>query len=207
MKKYLALILFTLFLFPRVAGATDKNTPIPNIDKWTIVTESHVELIVSDRIVAYLGIETEYNNPEDPNEFIRTIGRYIPLSILKNKGSNEHLLSESVQALYVKKEEEDILSERAKNNDTFLYIRWRTIKEPDTRGNMLDGKINIWMMLPSEEWIHDDNEELTLEFLTENIKNGENHNIFTGMEFKMGEASHILRVDRRIIAQLFEEKK
>lgn len=211
MKTFVSAFILTVLIFsPYFAGAdtgqllSNVNPPIPDFNGWKVVSLSRIELRISDCAVVYLGVEVEYNNPNDPREFIRVSSRHIPVPISKCKKYNERLLSQTVVTDYNQKEEDDLLGQRSKEIDHFLFLHWRTKKDSRNGRNVLDGDVDIWFMLANGHWLFHKNEEIAVEFLTENIGNGKTRNIFSGMESRIGDAYHLLRVSRNDILRLLE---
>lgn len=213
MKKVVAIIVFVfLFSCPCISLA-DASPPVvsasnpPDISKWNIIGMSRIELRVSDCASVYLGLETDYNDPNNLINFVRVISRHIPLPISRCKDYNKLLLSETAIMLYAQKEEVDLLSERSRQSDPFLYIQWQTTKVPRTGRSELSGDVNIWFLSASGSWLSTKNERVEVEFLTEDVSNGKSHNIFSGRKYGVGGYYHILRVSRSDIVKLLEKEK
>ncbi|MDP3696693.1 MAG: hypothetical protein Q8R55_01520 [Candidatus Taylorbacteria bacterium] len=218
MKHIIAAVIAISFFCPYFARADSTGSPqantaqltassnpsVPNVSGWTVLSTSRIELRVSDDTVAYIGLEAEYSNPANPREFVRVIRRHIPLIISKRKQQNERLLSEMVVVFYTQKEEQDRLKEVSDKSDPILYVQWRTKKNPRTGNDMQDGDANIWFLRSSGDWLLTHNERIEVEFLSENVGNGEPHNVFSGMKYRVGNAYHIIRVDRNDLIKLFD---
>jgi hypothetical protein len=116
-------------------------------------------------------------------------------------------LSEAVTALYAQKEEDELLNNRSKEIDHFLHLHWRTKKDFSNSRDILDGDVSIWFLPADGNQRFVKNEPVAVQFLTENIGNGKPHNVFSGMESRIGDSYHILRVDRSDIIKLLEEGK
>ncbi len=212
MRRMLGFVIFiVLCLYPYLARG-DTNPPVPDIRGWTVVNISRIEVRVSDDIVAYLGLDVAYVNPADPRESVRVIRRHIPIILNKHRPQDEHLFSEAMIASYSQKEENDRLMEVSKKSDPIAYVQWRTKKNPRTGKDMQDGDVDIWFMpaegiLPDGSWLFFKNEKMKVGFLTENVGNGKLHNVFSGMEYQVGDVYHILRVSRGDFMQLFKGGK
>lgn len=214
-----AFAVIALFFCPYMARAdtvlvqSDSEVPpIPDIGGWKVVNTSRIALIISDATSAYIGFETEYNNPNDTDESVKIIRRHIPLVISKNKKINGRLLREVMAMLYIKEEEDDRLRKVSSESDPILYIRWRTAKNPLTgRQDKLDGDVSVWFMPADGKWIFVKNEPINTEFMTENINSNKPdkkpYNIFSGMKYQVGDAYHIIRLDRNILTALTREGK
>lgn len=206
------------------AGA-DTNPPIPNITGWVIVNdESHIDLQVSDRVIAYLGIRAKYQNPDDSREFVRLISRYNPVVFGKPKKPNERLLNEKAIQSYSERDRLDYLNKLAKETDPIIYIRWRTKEDSRTGRDLQDGDAEVWLLSADGNWFykkikpasHEPTrpelaewvELVDVEFLTENSGNGESP-ISAGIAYSIkssqfGEISHIVRINRNDLMQLLE---
>lgn len=211
MKSILVAIAFVVISFcPYLARAnsTLQNlSPPPDITGWKVVNISRVILQISDTPIAYVGLEIEYSNPTNPKEFIRVIRRHIPLILSKSKNQNGRLLSEAAITLYNQKEEQDRLNEVTNKSDPIVYVRWRTKNNPRTGTDMQDGDFDVWFLSPKGDWTFIKNQKVETEFMTENVGNGEPHNIFSLMKYQVGNIYHIIRVDRNDLLKLFQGDK
>ena len=199
-RYILVIVVFILLSCPYSVLA--QINPVPNVTNWKVVNVSRIELRISDCASVYIGLETEYNNPANLKSFVRIVSRYIPVPIYKCRKDNKKLLSETATTLYVQKEEQDLLSERSKQSDPFLYIQWQTTEDSRTGRDRLVGDVILGIMPADGSWVITKNEKVTVEFMTENIGNGKPHNIFSGNESRIGNTYHIIRVDRNDIIQL-----
>lgn len=203
-RYILAIIGFILFSCPYSLMA--QTNPVPDITGWKIINMSRIELRISGCASVYLGFETEYGNPTNESDFVRVVSRHIPVPISKCKKYNQRLLSETVATTYNQKEEQDLLTERSKQSDPFLYIQWQTAEDSRTGGDVLTGDVSVWFMPADGNWIITKNEKIAREFLTENIGNGKPHNIFSGVESRIGDKYHLIRVSRDYIIQLLSKE-
>ncbi|MDP3792341.1 MAG: hypothetical protein Q8Q89_01290 [bacterium] len=214
MNRIITIFAFiSLFFCSQISLATTgplvvsvSNPPVPDISNWNIVSTSRIELRVSDCASVYIGLEVEYKNPTNERDFVRVVSRHIPVPISKCRSYNKQLFSETVLTLYDQKEEEDLFSERSKQIDPFLYIQWQIAENPQTGGDMLAGDVSIWFMPADGNWIITKNEKAVVEFMTANVGNGKPHNIFSGIECRIGDAYHIMRVNRDDIIQLLAKE-
>ena len=110
--------------------------PIPDFKSWKVVSNSRIQLGVSDCIGSYLGVETKYNNPNDSTEFAIVLSRHKPLSVSKCKKQDERSMLKTAVGFYIDKEEQDLLNKYSKDTDPFLYIEWHAN----------GGDVNIWLI-------------------------------------------------------------
>lgn len=211
MKRFIALTVVVVSLFcPYFARAdtaqlaTNSNPPTPNISDWPVFNMSRTALNVSDMTVAYLGLEITYRNPVNFNEFVKVTYRHISLIISKQHKPNARLLSEMVTVFYNQKEERDRFLEISNRSDPIIYTQWRTKKNLTTGYDMLDGDFGVWFLSPKGDWVFVKNQEVEIEFMTENVGNGKPHNVFSGMKYQVGDLYHIIRVDRNDLLKLFK---
>ncbi len=180
------------------------NSSVPDISKWNVINVSRIELAVSDGVVAYVGLEIEYNNPADQKEFIRVIRRHIPLIIAKQKKQDEHLFSDMVVTFYTRKEQEDTLGSASGKSDPIVYVHWRIKKNIRNGKDEQDGTADVWMRSFDGNWSRFKNMSVDIEFLSENVGNGKPHNVFTGMKYKVGDVYNIIRINRDDLVRLFK---
>src|SRR3989344_4045146 len=203
MKRYMAVIFgFSLLFWSHSVMA--QTNPVPDVTNWKVVNTSRIELRISDCASIYLGLETEYSNPTVPGDFVRIVSRHIPVTVSKCRDFNERLASETVAEEYSRQEEQDLLNERTKQSDPFLYLEWKTDKDPVTGHDRLSSDVLLGIMAPDGNWLVTKNEKALVEFMTENVGNGKTRNIFSGAEFRVGGIYHILRANRSDIIRLLE---
>src|SRR3989338_7947436 len=209
------LILAVLCFFPYLARADTEifpancSVPVPDITGWEITRQSRIEFRLSDQTVAYLGLDIErstYRNP-DSGEFMQVIRRHTPATFAQPKQENDRLLGEMVEVFYAEKDMKDLLDALEKKTDSFLYVYWRIRTNPRNGNDVLDGDVNIWFMPPGGECRFVQNEPIGVQFMTEHIGNGKPRNVFVGVKYQVGDVYHILKVDRRDVANLMEREK
>lgn len=208
MKRFLLAALFTIFAFysyPTDVSAGQLNCQlIPDVSGLLTINISRIELRISDKDVAYMGLEIDYQNPSDRNEFLRVIKRHIPLIISKKKNPNEKKFGEMILTYYTEKEEEDRLKEVSDKSDPIAYVQWRTKQNPIHGRDEQDGPFRVCLMSFDGNFVSFDGQRLELEFLSENVTNGNQYNIFSGMEYRLGDIYHIHRINRDDLKALFE---
>ena len=94
------------------------------------------------------------------------------------------------------------LSEIAKKTDPILYLHWRTKENSRTGRDMKDGDTNIWFLQSSGKCLTAQNERVGVQFVTENVDNGKLRNVSVGVKYQVGDAYHILKIDRRDLLRL-----
>ena len=210
MTRHIAAFL-GFIIFPCASAEAQTKLP-PDFSGWTIDGLSRIELRVSDCSSVYLGLERNYKNPADPTEFGKMISRHIPLPISKCRKRDERSALETGNDLYARKEEDERLKESSEKSDPILYIHWRMVKDPSSGRERLDGDIEVWLM-PPEGPLADGglpyfkNAEISTEFLTENVGNGEPRNVFSGREYRVDGVYHLMRISRDAIMQLLERRQ
>jgi len=211
MKKGLISAFIVFCLCPHLARAdTDPfpancSIPAPDISGWTVVQTSRVEFRISDETAAYLGLDVEYmryRNPADPGEFVQIISRHVPGIFSEQRPTDERLFSQAVAIYYTQKDREDFFSEIAKKTDPILYLHWRTKENSRTGRDMKDGDTNIWFLQSSGKCLTAQNERVGVQFVTENVDNGKLRNVSVGVKYQVGDAYHILKIDRRDLLRL-----
>ncbi len=212
MKRFITLIVIVISLFcPYFARAdtaqSAQNPPIPDIAGWPVFSMSRTALNISDVTVAYVGLEITYRNPDDLKEFVKVTYRHISFITSKQSKPNARLLSEMVTVFYIQKEEQDRLVEVSKKSDPIIYTRWRVKKNPHNGNDMQDGDFDVWFLSPKGDWPFVKNQNVEIEFMTENVGNGTPHNVFSGMKYQVGDLYHIIRIDRNDLLKLFQGEK
>lgn len=214
MRKTALAAILIIFL-PSLARA-DTNTfpancsvPVPNISDWEAIQQSQIEFRLSNQAVAFLGLVVEsktYRNSHS-GEIIKVFSRHIPMIFAEQKQDDERLLEEAVALFYAEKEKNDLLAKLKEKIDPLLYVYWRIRINPRNGNDMLDGDVNIWFMSSDGSCQFSQNKKIGIQFMTENVGNGQSRNVFVGVKYQIDGAYHILKVDRRDVANLMEREK
>ncbi len=182
----------------------------PNLDGWnrTEVRESDLELKIQadkDRLIyaAYFGYFEDYQNPQNSNEFVRVIKRYIPVISVSKEVENQTMES-SIVSNYDKKASHDLLEKVRKEADIIGYTRWQVAKDPRTGESVRSGKIESWLKVQNGDWVHD-NQAIVKELFSE-LSAGKKV-ILVGIKFSLGNRYHIVKVDQTDLISKKEEKK
>lgn len=209
-----ALLSLAIFCFcPYLARAdvfpANCSVPVPDISEWKVLSKSRAEFRISDTAAAYLGLDieyTEYRNPINAGEFVKVTSRHVPL-ISEQKKLNERVILDTALTLYAQKAEQVRLSELADKVDPVLFMRWRTKENPRTGKNERDGDVDLWFLKFSGECLVAKNKKVATQFLTENVGNGKPRNVFAGVKYQIGDAYHILKVNRFDLVHLTEGER
>jgi len=208
-KALLALVIFCFCPYlaradTKIFPANCENPPVFDISNWETVKTSRVEFRISDQIVAYLGLDVEhriYRNL-DSGESLEVFSRHTPFIPSRSKQMDGQMINEVATMLYVQKDEEDRLGELEGKADPFLYVYWRIQKNSRNGNDMLNGDVNIWFMPSDGSCRFFKNELIKVQFLSEKVGDGQPRNIFVGVRYQIGEAYHLLKVDRRDVEHL-----
>jgi len=204
----MAKLLAALFLLVIPLSETVKTAqnPAPDLTGWIQEPVSRVEITVSDSIHVSLGIEVEYKNPANPNEFVRVIAKHVPLVVREQRMPNNRLISEVMLSMYAERDVNELLGKLSKESDPIIFMRWHVKKDPKTGRDAQDGDTEVWFRKNEGDWIFDKNREVLVEFISENVTNGHNRNVMVGRKYSMNGAYHIFKADRKDIVKAMEEK-
>lgn len=203
---------------PKKFPANCESPPVPDISGWEVTRQSRIEFRISDMATAYLGLDVERKiyHDTDSGEFMEVFSRHIPLIPSRQKIPDNRLVREVVALERVRQEEENRLAELEKETDVFLYIYWRVRTNPNNGNDALDGDVNIWFMPSDGSCRFFQNELVDIQFMTENMGDpeklrngagGKPRNVFVGVKYQISGVYHILKVDRRDVANLMEREK
>ncbi|MBI2674547.1 MAG: hypothetical protein HYX22_02320 [Candidatus Yanofskybacteria bacterium] len=217
MRKGLVLALIVFFFCTNFARAdtppavslskpfpANCSVPIPDMSNWPIIRKTRVEFRISDETPAYLGAAIEYKNyrgSADFGEFIQMFGRHTPF-IPQRQKPDEQSFFQTAAFLYAQQEEETTLRQLDKQIDPILYIRWRVKTDQRVNGDKLDADVDVWFLQSNGRCLFAQNEKISIQLLTESMGDGESRNVFAGVRYKIDDLSHILKADRRDIANL-----
>jgi len=176
----------------------------PNISGWTVVPSLvNLELKVDDYNTSSLGLETVYQNPQAPNEFVKVISRQIVLISERPKegrsGSTQDVstLTNNTDNDRHAKKEADTLSRIHKSADLIVFIKWRT-KIDGRRGQEIqDGLMEFWLLDQSGVWeylIQAEPDAIDHVTVTEPSPN-KGRSLIVGLKLSLGNASQVLRLD------------
>lgn len=206
MKKTAVLSFFLLvFIYPSLARG---QTPeLPKIDGWTVESKSKIEVQVTDFATLYLGLEIEYRNPADQNEFVWVVKRYAPFIVSRIQPKDERSFSEAVVGFYTKKDLEDTLKKIDDESDAIIYQRWRVEKDPNTGQSVQPGKTETWLLDSMGLWRFETGQKVSTgsvsELKTADFKDG----VPAGVEYSVGDFHQILKIEHGYLVLALKEEK
>jgi hypothetical protein len=178
----------------------------PDISGWELIQELRSEFRVSRFIASYLGLVETYRNPMDDKEFVRVTSRHIPFVPQRQKLDRRSFFG-TAAILLAERDQEDRFDELDDEADAIIYERWRTRENPRTGKDGREGNLDIWFLRSNGECVIAQNERVSVQFLTERVGDVNSDNIFIGIKYSIGDAYHIVRVNRRILLSLTKEEE
>jgi hypothetical protein len=165
------MVFLLLFLAIPISGETNSDSPgIPCLDDWTVINRTIINVEASSSVTVYLGFEIEYQNPNNPKEFVRVVRRIVPLvSVRYIKKTSDSQKDLDVSSFFVKKEEYDMVE---KDLRTGTYIQL--------------GNSEIWILnSDSDCWYFSRNEKVSVKFLSAYIPGVKRNAAIIGREYSV----------------------
>lgn len=187
---------------------------IPNITDFTSILSKEQEFRIDDYKTAFLGRIVVYQNPNDPNEFVRVYYRQIAIVSERAKEKNTADVGGRNTNLsnlkYHQKRETEALDRVQQAVDAFAYVRWWMVRDSRTKQDIQTGPMQIWLLDPSGAYAYysqpEGVEESALKYSSFSEPFGSDF-VTVGLKFTLGDTVHIVRVDRNdISAQVGEAK-
>ncbi|MBI2062131.1 MAG: hypothetical protein HYT64_00330 [Candidatus Yanofskybacteria bacterium] len=199
------LISAVLFALQVVSGSGADPPDIKNFIPIISEVSEELDFKIDDYKTAFVGRIVIYQNLDDPNEFVLVYYRQVAViskrAQEKNSSEYDGRGANLSNFKYHSQQETEVLDRVQKATDAFAYIQWREIKDSRSGKNIRTGFMHIWLLDSSGVWryhIQPVNEKSALEPspFSEPSKADPKERINVGIQFKLGAAVHIVRVDQ-----------
>ena len=197
-----------LSLVLEIVGGPLANSP-PDIKNLTPVLSKELEFRIDDYKTALVGRIVVYQNPDDPNEFVRVY--YQQVAIIseraqeKNSSDAGNRDTNLSNLNYHLKEESETLGRVQQATDAFAYVQWRTIKDSRTGQDIRDGFFQSWLLEQNGNWTFAYGYNPDTSPFSEPSKNNPKKRINVGIKFTLIGAVHIVRIDQDDVSTLSKE--
>ena len=197
----------TFFLVMEIL--TGSGTGPPSVAGYTPVLSKELEFQIDDYKTAFVGRVVVYQNPDNPNEFVRVYYRQVALISERAKqksssesGSRDGNLS---NLNYFRKQETEALGRVQQSTDAFAYVQWQTIRDSRTGQEIQNGFFKSWLLDQNGSWTIASGHDLDTSPFSEPSKANPNKRIIVGIKFNLVGGSHIVRIDQDDILSLVKE--
>lgn len=192
-----------MLLVALLMSVSQAVTPLPDPTGWQVVLQKQLEFRVNDCQTAFVGLMTEYRNPQDSREFVRVYRQQIALVSGCAKEINVGAVrdSESVVSVfnYRQKKERDALDLVQKATDVFAVARWKTTEDSRSGQTMLAGPIQSWLLDQTGSWIFSSGQEMTSMPFSEPFMLNAGRRVQVGLQFSLGDAIRVIRIDQEYL--------
>ena len=201
----------TVFLAMEIIGLSPPNQGVspPDVKDFYVVLSKELEFEIDDCKTGFVGRVVDYQNPNDPNEFVRVYYRQVAIvskqSCENNSVETGDLNRNSSNLNYHQKEEADTLGRAQKVTDVFAYVQWRTTKDLRTGEDIQDGYFKSGLLEQNENWTFSSQLNILTAPFSEPTKTNPNKRILVGIKFYLAGAVHIVRVDQDDIVAIAKE--
>lgn len=205
----------TEFFSPAMAG--QETTPRPDVKSFTPVLSKELEFRINDYQTGFLGRVIVYQNPNDPNEFVRVYYRQVAIVSKRDKENNtaeSDGFDRNLSNLkYHQRREAETLGRVQQAVDAFAYVQWRTVRDPRTGQDIRTGPMLFWLLDPNGTYAgysqSEGVEENALKYspFSEPSKVNPGSPITVGLKFVLGDTEHIVRIDQDDALTPVKEKK
>lgn len=189
-----------LALLVSLALQANRASPTPDVTNFRPVLTKELEFRIDDYKTAFVGRVVVYQNPNDPDEFIRVYYRQVALVSERAKeqgvpeaGSRNWNLS---NLSYHQQREAKALGRVQKEADIFAYVQWRTERDPRTGQDISDGFFRAGLLDQHGTWTLTAGYDLAISPFSEPSKKDPKKPILVGFKFTLGGGVHIVRVDQ-----------
>lgn len=177
----------------------------PDVKDFTPVLSKELEFQIDDYKTALVGRVVVYQNPNNQNEFVRVYYRQVAIISERSKEKNSMETNSRDTDLsnlkYHNREEAEVLGRVQKATDAFVYVQWRTVRDPRTGQDIQEGSFQVWLLNSSGIWAYriqptGAKSDLDSSPLSEPSKNNHKNRINVGIKFSLDDTVHIVRIDQ-----------
>lgn len=174
----------------------------PDVNNFKPTLSKELEFRIDDYKTAFVGKIVVYQNQNDLNDFVRVYYRQIAIVSGRPKevnGSGPDGRNVNMSNLnYHRREETEALHKVQLSMDPFIYIQWRTKRDPRTGQDIRDGPYRVWTLNQESGNLvfNSDQDVLSIPF-SEPSKTDPKKNVPVGIKFSVGGSEvHIIRIDQ-----------
>ena len=186
---------------------------LPDVSKWIAGKTEHINFMIERKNIVYtvyLGDKTEFQNPDDCDEYVLVFRRYIPLVIekavnVKKRGDITYI------SAYDQKIKNEAFEQRQQNSDIFAYSAYR--KGTDDKMGIIS-RIDIqkelagsWLLDQDGKWGFFARYPIREQIVSEWAVYDPKTNIQVGVNFLIPAVQHVLMFDQRLVKPAKEKKK
>lgn len=174
---------------------------LPNIKDFRPILSKKLEFRIDDYKTAFVGRVIDYQNPNDPNEFVRVYYRQVAIvsERAQEKNSTEGSQDTNLSNYkYHSQEETEVLGRVQKTTDAFAYVQWRTVRDPRTGQDIRADFLRSWLLDQNGNWMltYGSDYNLFISPLSEPSKADPKKRIIVGIQFTLSGGVHIVRIDQ-----------
>lgn len=181
----------------QVAG---EQAASPDVKNFKPVLTKELEFRIDDCKTGFIGRVVVYQNPDDPNEFVRVYYRQV--AIVSGRACENNVAetggrdSNSSNLNYHRKQETEAIGRVQLLSDAFAYVQWRTVRDTRTGQDIRADFFRVWLLEQDGNWISSYGYELLTSPLSEPSKANPKKPILVGFKFTLGDGTHIVRIDQ-----------
>ncbi len=186
----------------------------PDIKDFTPVLSKELEFRIDDYKTAFVGRVVDYQNPNDPNEFVQVY--YRQAAIVSERAREKNAVETDSRdgnlsnLNYHHQQEAEILNRVQRATDAFAYVRWRIIYDPRIGQDIKTGFFQIWLLDSSGVWTYhtqpaDEKSAFAHSPFSEPSKVDPKKRINVGILFSLADAILIVRIDQDDVQALVKE--
>lgn len=195
-NKVIVSILLILSLNVPVALAQQKCLNPPVISSWQQISTAIIHINYTNEAVAYLGYEAEYQNPNNKNEYVIVVARFVAIASLPPISLN-YMPYIEMASNYIEAEVNKELSRLInKHSDIFLYV-YRQVKIDKQNGQVaLDGPAQYWLLGSDGNCAYASGTKVSIKDISEPTKNNHEQFIIVGKMYSLNGVRQVLRIDQ-----------
>lgn len=182
-----------------VSGIIGGSDP-PDVKGFTPILSKELEFRIDDYRTAFVGRVVDYQNPAEPNEFVRVYYRQVAIVSERAKENNTKEAggrdSDSSNLNYHQKQENEVLGRVQQATDAFAYIQWRTVQDPRTGQDVRTDFLRSWLLDQNGSWMFSYGDGLLISPFSEESKTNSEKRIIVGIQFALADGTHIVRIDQ-----------
>ena len=178
---------------------------VPNVADWKVVSARAIEVRPDDFSTVFLGMVTEYQNPENAMDRVQLFTRHVAIISARSEGLDMgvnpfSMLTREAESQYHQTEEEAALARVRAASDVFAVVRWRA----DESGRFV-------------YWLYDQSGArtamsvgpgaMTQTPLSEPSLLKKHERVIVGLVFTLGYRTNVLQMDQAVFALVSRELK
>lgn len=192
-RAFALLLLVSIPVIAQDASSVSVGPDKPDVTGWKLVVEYKISVNATDRVGYYLGYDLTFQNPQNPNEFVRQVRLLLPFITVKSNNVLDKNFTDMAMTYVTDGAERELIKGYLEKSDPVLYVRWRVKDDIDRVSVKKDGDHEVWLWNAQGNWVYQSGVTVKFEFLSETFKELNDELVVVGRKYSINKKDYVAR--------------